>query len=293
VREGCTEIRDVTWGELRRQVGRLTSAMRARGVHKGDRIAVVSSNSVDTLAVFLAATALGGLFSSSSTDMGSKGVLDRLTQIRPVWLFMDDAALYNGARVDLRDKMQEIVQGMEGVGEFQGAVSMPRWERPLDVKGVARCLTLEDYLSKATTEELQFERVEFSDPFLVVYSSGTTGQPKCIVHSTGGVLVSAAKEGALHRNLGPSTVALQYTTVCSDAFNVSSQALLTILDAFRQDGSCKSFVEDNKRHNTSDTPHRYLTSVLSLLHGARTVLYDGSPFQPDLSTFVRLLGDQK
>lgn len=179
VREGCVEIRDYTWGELRRKVGRLASAMRVQGVVKGDRVAVVSSNSVDTLAVFLAITALGGLFSSSSTDMGSKGVLDRLTQIRPKWLFMDDAALYNGARVDLREKMEEIVRGMHGVEEFRGVVSMPRWEKPLDVAKVSRCYTLEKYLAKATTEELQFERVDFSDPFLIVYSSGTTGQPKC------------------------------------------------------------------------------------------------------------------
>lgn len=174
VREGCTEIRNVTWGTFRRQVGRLASAMRAQGVKKGDRVAVVASNSVDTLCVFLAVTSLGGLFSSSSTDMGTKGVLDRLTQIRPRWLFMDDAALYNGKEVDLRVKMGEIVDGMTGVDEFEGVVSMPRWEKALDVSAVARGRTLEEYLEKAETEELVFERVEFADPFLVVYSSGVS-----------------------------------------------------------------------------------------------------------------------
>jgi acetoacetyl-CoA synthetase len=83
VREGATEIRDVSWGQLRADVGELESAMKAHGVKKGDRIAVVASNSVDTLKVFIASTALGGIFSSSSTDMGTKGVLDRLLQIQP------------------------------------------------------------------------------------------------------------------------------------------------------------------------------------------------------------------
>jgi acetoacetyl-CoA synthetase len=83
VREGSTEIRDVSWGQLRSEVAELTSAMKSNGFRKGDRCAIVASNSVDTLKVFLATTALGGIFSSSSTDMGTKGVLDRLLQIEP------------------------------------------------------------------------------------------------------------------------------------------------------------------------------------------------------------------
>ena len=95
VREGCEEIRDVTWAELRERVGRLTNAMSTHGVGRGDRVAVVASNSVDTLVVFMAVTSLGGIFSSSSTDMGTKGVLDRLLQIRPKWVFVDDTTVYN------------------------------------------------------------------------------------------------------------------------------------------------------------------------------------------------------
>lgn len=148
--------------------------MHEHGVRRGDRVAVVASNSVDTLCVFLAVTSLGGLFSSSSTDMGTKGVLDRLTQIRPRWLFMDDAALYNGKKIDLRQKMAEIVRGMEGVEEFEGVVCVPRWDEPLEVGDVPRCQTLEGYLGRAKTEELRFERVEFADPFLIVYSSGVS-----------------------------------------------------------------------------------------------------------------------
>ena len=211
VREGCSEIRNVTWAELRARVGLLSSAMKAHGVAKGDRVAVVASNSVDTLSVFLAVTSLGGIFSSSSTDMGTKGVLDRLTQIKPKWLFMDDGALYNGKILDLREKMKEIVEGMTGVQDVRGVVSLPRWKEPLDVISVPKAQTLGHYLTAATTRTPAFERVEFSEPFLIVYSSGTTGQPKCIVHGTGNVLLSSCKDNVIARDVKPDSVALQFT----------------------------------------------------------------------------------
>ncbi|KAI9822671.1 MAG: hypothetical protein M1827_000390 [Pycnora praestabilis] len=254
VREGVSEIRHVSWGGLRSRVGKLSQAMRVKGVKKGDRVAVVASNSVDTLVVFLAVTALGGLFSSSSTDMGVKGVLDRLLQIKPKYLFMDDWAVYNGKTTDLRSKMTEIVEGMRDVAEFQGAVSQPRFEKPANISKVPRTQLLSKFLSNAPSEKLEFEQVAFQDPFLIVYSSGTTGTPKCIVHSAGGVILSSKKEGRYHRQVTPNTVALQYTTT--------------------------GWI-------------MYLSSIMTLIHGARVVLFDGSPFLPDLLAFIKLLGEQK
>lgn len=258
VREGCKEeeIRHVTWAELRKRVGLLTNAMRAYGVGIGDRVAVVSSNSVDTLVVFLAVTSVGGIFSSSSTDMGTKGVLDRLLQIKPKFVFVDDWAVYNGKSLDLRPKIKEIEQGAKPIKELKGFVSMPRYQdRPVDVKDVPRTITLAKYLEHGKGDSsLRFERLNFGDPFLIVYSSGTTGVPKCIMHSIGGILISSLKEGRLNRDLGPTRTNLQYTTT--------------------------GWI-------------MYLTSVLGLQHGARAVLYDGSPFQPDLKSFVRMVGSQK
>ncbi|KAG9648472.1 acetoacetate-CoA ligase, partial [Aureobasidium melanogenum] len=258
VREGCTEIKHYTWKELRAKVGLLAQAMKAHGVGKGDRVALVASNSTDTLAVFLAVTTLGGIFSSSSTDMGSQGVLQRLTQIEPKWIFVDDWAVYNGKTIDLKPKMREIADGMlkSKAKGFQGLVSMPRFqERPADVGDVPKTMTLAAYLAKAGgNSELPFEQIDFKDPFLIVYSSGTTGVPKCIVHGCGPVLISSMKEGKLHLDSGPSMVNLQYTTT--------------------------GWI-------------MYLMSTMALQHGARSVLYDGSPFLPDLTTFVRLVGEQK
>lgn len=257
VREGSflEPIRQISWRELRNRVGRCEQAMKAHGIKKGDRVAVVSSTSLDTLTIFLAVTALGGIFSSSSTDMGVKGILDRLTQIRPKLLFMDDKALYNGKKTDLRQKMTEIVNGMEDIREFQGVIAQVRWQdSPANTAAIPRCSSWDQFLSAAITSELEFEQLDFSDPFLIVYSSGTTGQPKCIVHGIGGIVLNGHKECRLHREMDHNSCQLQYTTT--------------------------GWI-------------MYLGSVQGLLTGCRMIMYDGSPFVPNPRNFLRLVAQQK
>ncbi|KAH3912797.1 hypothetical protein HBH56_119460 [Parastagonospora nodorum] len=256
IREGNTEVRHLSWGELRRRVGLLANAFRAKGLKKGDRVAIVASTSFDTFICFMAITSIGGLFSSSSTDMGTKGILERLLQIKPAYVFVDDWAVYNGKTIDLRPKIKEIVEVMQSEPGFQGIVTQPRFPgKPASVEGLTKTVTLDHLLDAANGEEkLEFERVAFRDPFLIVYSSGTTGVPKCIVHSVGGVLMSITKESLLHRELGPESVMLQYTTT--------------------------GWI-------------MYLVSVQCCFTGTRSILYDGSPFQPDPQTFLSILQEQK
>jgi acetoacetyl-CoA synthetase len=166
---------------------------------------------------------------------------------------MDDVAVYNGKRVDLRQKMTEIANGMKGTPEFKGMVSMPRFREPVDISSVPQTQTLSEFISKATPRGAEFEKTAFSDPFFIAYSSGTTGTPKCITHA-GGAILSNFKEIKLHREMTKDSVALQYTTT--------------------------GWI-------------MYFASVMNLLAGSRVILYDGSPFQPDITTFVKLLGDQK
>ncbi|KAF9894296.1 hypothetical protein FE257_007799 [Aspergillus nanangensis] len=256
VREGAKEpALNISWGQLRRKTGKLTQALKAAGVVKGDRVAVVASNSIDTLVVMLATTALGALFSSASTDTGVKGILDRLLQLKPKWVFFDDFTVYNGKRVDLRAKIGDVVQGLKGVEEFRGVVAVPRFaNRPVDVTAVPRTQTLATFLAQAKSEELEFVRIGFREPFLVVYSSGTTGKPKPIVHGVGGYILNANKEARLNRDHGPKSTIMQFTTT--------------------------GWI-------------MYMQAISGLMFGGKPILYDGSPFVPDAKILIELLGRYK
>ncbi|XXG99789.1 vacuolar protein sorting-associated protein 1 [Hypoxylon texense] len=255
VREGVTETRHVTWVTLRKLATLYATALHAHGVRRGDRIVVVGSNSVETLVLFLATGWLGAIFSSSSTDMGVQGILQRTIQVDPKYIFMDDAALYNGKRVDLRQKMADVVAGMKGCVQFSGMVSIRRFTDALDISSIPNTQALENFIRKGNPAyPPPIAQIAFHDPFLICYSSGTTGIPKAIVHSVGGALLNYAKETRLHEDCNSDTVSLQYTTT--------------------------GWI-------------MYLVCIGQLLIGARVVLYDGSPFQPDLQTFVKLIGDQK
>lgn len=166
---------------------------------------------------------------------------------------MDDAALYNGKIVDLREKMKEIVEGMKDCEALTSLISIPRFSEPRDISSVPRAETLAGLLGSTKLPAPDFVRTAFHEPSLICFSSGTTGMPKAITHSQGGLLLSYFKEGRLHEGQGPETVGLQYTTT--------------------------GWI-------------MYVANVALLLWGARSVFYDGSPFQPDITVLIKILAEQ-
>lgn len=252
---GPDSSRQISWGELRQRVGLLSQAMRVRGLGRGDRIMVVGSVCLDTLVVFLAITALGGVFCSCGTDMGSSTIIERLRMTRSKYLFMDDWAVYNQKKVDLRDKMREVARCARRIPEFRGIVAQARFiDHPANVSNVPNCQSWSTFLPAATTSKLVFAECEFRDPLLTVFSSGTTGPPKAIVHGVGGLVLNTFKEFSLHRSIDRHSIQLQYTTT--------------------------SWI-------------MYVLSISVLLVGARMIAYDGNPFVPSPGRLIQILEKER
>lgn len=259
IREGGSEIDHLTLHDLRTRVARLSNALRDAGVQQGDRVACIGANSITTFVVFLAAAAIGAPFTSCSPETGEKGILDRFLQVRPRVLFADDGVLYNNKRINCLAKVKQVAVHLKQHAGLDSLVIIPRF--PIESTASPQedsTYTLEQYTAQASGC-LSFAELPFGHPLLIVYSSGTTGQPKCIVHTTGGVLLKQKVEQILCVDMGPASVHLQYTTVSSSSPLRRQSGYITYHHASRQTGSCicmRSQVSSAVRATSSTMDHR-------------------------------------
>jgi acetoacetyl-CoA synthetase len=229
------ERRSLSYAELYRDVSRLAAWMKNEGVSKGDRVAGFMPNIQETVVAMLAATSLGAIWSSCSPDFGLQGVLDRFGQIAPKILICANAYYYNGKAVDCLERVSAIRQALPSLKKI---LIVDLTQKDPDIASIAGAIHWTEALDNAA-ENSGFLPVEFSHPLYIMYSSGTTGVPKCIVHGTGGTLLQHLKELALHTDITRDDVVFYYTTCGWMMWN-------------------------------------WLISTLAL--GATVVLYDGSPF---------------
>jgi acetoacetyl-CoA synthetase len=197
---------EITWTDIRTDVSRLQQALRAEGVGKGDRVAGVMPNIAETIVAMLAATSLGAVWSSCSPDFGTQTLLDRLGQIQPKVIFTVPAYHYNGKTHRCLDKLRDLVGKLE---DCQLLVTVPYSGETGEVEGT---VTLDALCAPHAATGLSFEPMGFDEPLFILFSSGTTGLPKCIIHKTGGALLQHLKEHRLQGDIRPGDRLLYYTT---------------------------------------------------------------------------------
>jgi len=248
------EVQDsvmITYADLYDRVARLARSLRDIGVGAGDRVAGFMPNMMETVIAMLATTSIGATWSSCSPDFGIKGVLDRFGQIEPKVLFTANGYSYSGKPFDSLGRISDVLKQLPTI---QKVVVVPYTQAQPDISGVPKAVHYADFEAQESGLRIAFEQVPFGHPLYIMYSSGTTGLPKCMVQSAGGILLHQVKELMIHTDVTRTDTIFYFTTCGWMMWN-------------------------------------WLVCSLSL--GATVLLFDGSPFYPDPGALWKLAQDEK
>ncbi len=242
--------RTMTYAQLYDQASRLSAALCKAGVRQGDRVVGFVPNMPESMVAMLAATSLGAVWSSCSPDFGIKGVLDRFGQIQPKILFTADGYYFKGHPIDALARIADILKALPSI---EKVVVIPYIDDRPDIAKVPRAVHYTEFLDGGRDREMAFAQLPFDHPLYIMYSSGTTGLPKCMVQSAGGVLINQLKELVLHTDLTRNDTIFYFTTCGWMMWN-------------------------------------WLAASLAV--GATLILYDGHPFYPHAGALWQMAQDE-
>ena len=245
------DVKKMTYANLYDEVAGVAKSLREAGVQAGDRVAGFMPNMPETIIAMLAAASLGAAWSSCSPDFGIKGALDRFGQIRPRVLFSADGYSFKGRSFNSLERVSVILKELPTI---EKVVAVPYTEQNPDISGVPNAVLYGDFKSSEPNLKIDFEQLPFDHPLYIMYTSGTTGLPKCMVQSAGGILIHQLKELMLHTDLKREDTIFYFTTCGWMMWN-------------------------------------WLAASLGV--GASLVLFDGNPFHPDPAELWKLAQDGK
>ncbi len=291
--------RRLSWAELYDQVSRLAQAMKADGIGPGDRVGGIVANMPEAIIGMLATASLGAVWSSCSPDFGVKGVLDRFGQIEPKLMLAVDGYFYNGKAFDGIDKTREIAAALPSL---ERTVIVPYIDSKTPLDAVPNAKAYGAYTAPFAPRDIEFARLPFNHPLYIMYSSGTTGVPKCIIHGAGGTLLKHIVEQRLHCDLKDGDRLFYFTTCGWMMWNwlasgLAAGATLLLYDGspFHPSGNALFDYADDERMTHFGTSAKYIDSVLKAglepikTHKLATVRYlssTGSPLSPEGFEFV-------
>jgi acetoacetyl-CoA synthetase len=286
--------RRLSWRELYDAVSQLAQALKAAGIQPGDRVAGFVPNMPETVVATLAAAAIGATWSSCSPDFGARGVIDRFGQIGPRILFTADGYYYNGKA---HDSLARVAEFLPELPTVERVIVLPYLSSAPDLSKLPRARTLDDVIEPFAAKDIPFARMAFNHPLFIMYSSGTTGVPKCIVHGAGGTLLQHLKEHQLQSDIKAGDRVFYFTTCGWMMWNwlisaLASEATLLLYDGspFHPDGYALYDFAAAERCTLFGTSAKYIDACAKAevkpvdsrdLSALRTICSTGSPLAPE------------